>query len=257
MDEGEKTVAHSAPSDSGMKVMAITLMAAALILSGVMFYSVNSINSNLIALREATLSAKFVAIQQAGTQPTQPTQPTEPTQPTQPTQPTFDLAGKTPRGDASAKVTIVEYSDFQCPYCSRAVPTVEQILKDYDGEVKVYFKHFPLGFHQYAEKAAEAAECASDQGKFWEYHDKLFANQQALTTTDLKKYAGDLGLDTTKFNTCLDTGAKESAVQADFDEGTANGIQGTPSFFINGEVVVGAQPYDAFKTVIDDALKAA
>ncbi|MEW6329226.1 MAG: DsbA family protein [Candidatus Micrarchaeota archaeon] len=255
-------VSHSAQStagDTGARVLAITLMAATLILAGVIFYSVNSLNTRLESLEKATLSAKFVAVAQPSAETAQPTQPTQP-QPTQPTQPaaadvpTFDLAGKTARGDASAQITIVEYSDFQCPFCGRSVPTVEKILEDYDGKVKLYFKHFPLGFHQYAQKAAEASECAGDQGKFWEYHDKLFANQQALTTTDLKKYATDLGLDAAKFNTCLDTGAKASVVQADFAEGSANGVGGTPTFFINGKEVVGAQPYDAFKTVIDGEL---
>jgi protein-disulfide isomerase len=188
-------------------------------------------------------------------------QPQQPQQPQQPTAPTFDinkidLSKAQIKGKSNAKVTIVEYSDFQCPYCARATTeAVAQIIKDYvdTGKVRLIFRHFPLSMHQNAAKAAEVAECAGDQGKFWEMHDKLFANQQALDVESLKKYASDLGLDTTKFNTCLTTGAKQSIVQAQVSEGSRFGVTGTPTFFINGKQVVGAQPYEVFKQEIDAA----
>lgn len=151
----------------------------------------------------------------------------------------------------NAKVTIVEYSDFQCPYCARVVPTVKKIEETYGEDVEVLFKHFPLAFHSYAKKAAEASECARDQGKFWEYHDKLFENQNKLDEKSLKKYAEELGLDTNGFNKCLDSGSKTAKVETDFEEGKSLGVTGTPSFFINGQKVVGAQPYEKFAEIID------
>ncbi len=216
-------------------------------------------------LVKVELSATMADLKSAGDEISEMSQPSQP-QPTPEypeynpegnenftTTTTFDLSGKTPRGTGT-QVTIVECSDYQCPYCGRVEPTVTEILKNYEGKVSVYFKHFPLGFHQYAQKAAEAAECAADQGKFWEYHDKLFDNQNALTTTNLKQYASDLGLDTATFDSCLDDGDKADVVAADVTECKDNGVSGTPTFFINGNMLVGAQPYDAFKTAVDSTL---
>jgi len=157
-------------------------------------------------------------------------------------------------GSSDAKVTIIEYSDFECPYCGRAQPTIKQIMSDYAGKVKLQFKHFPLSFHQYAEKAAEAAECAADQGKFWELHDLMFSNSDSLTVDNIKQYAKAVGVDTSTFNCCLDSGKKAAAVQADMQEGVAAGVTGTPAFLINGKLVTGAQPYEVFKAAIDSAL---
>lgn len=161
------------------------------------------------------------------------------------------------KGSDNAPVTIIEFSDYQCPYCARFWrDTLPQIEEEYieTGKVKFVYRDFPLGFHQYAQKAAEAAECADEQGNYWDYHDKLFENQNALDTASLKQYAKDLGLDTAKFNDCLDSGKYASEVQKDFEDGQAAGVTGTPAFFINGQSVVGAQPFSAFKQVIDAEL---
>jgi protein-disulfide isomerase len=161
------------------------------------------------------------------------------------------------KGDQNAPVTIVEFSDFQCPFCGRFwSQTLPQIKEDYidTGKVKFVYRDFPLSFHQYAQKASEAAECADEQGKFWEYHDKLFENQQFLDTESLKQYAADLGLDTEKFNSCIDTGKYSSEVRKDFQDGQTNGVSGTPTFFINGQKLVGAQPYSAFQQIIDSLI---
>ncbi len=158
------------------------------------------------------------------------------------------------RGSDTAKVTITEFSDFQCPYCGNAQPVLEEILKNYQGKVKLVYKHFPLQFHQYAEKAAEASECAADQGKFWEYHDLLFGNQDSLTKSDLKNYAEQIGLDMDKFNSCLDSGIMAERVKNDLNEGIKLGVSGTPAFFINGQKVIGAQPYFVFQSAIERAL---
>jgi protein-disulfide isomerase len=160
-------------------------------------------------------------------------------------------------GDDDAPVTIVEFSDYECPFCGRHFQqTYPQLKADYidTGKVRLVFRDFPLSFHPSAQKAAEAAECAGDQNKYWEMHDKLFQNQQALGVTNLKQYAADLGLNTGTFNSCLDSGKYAQEIQADMADGSAAGVSGTPSFFINGRLVVGAQPYQVFQQAIEAEL---
>jgi protein-disulfide isomerase len=159
------------------------------------------------------------------------------------------------KGPAGAKVTVVAYSDFQCPFCSRAVPTLHQIETDYKGKVRIAFKQNPLPFHDKAHLAAEASLAANEQGKFWEMHDKLFANQQALDRPSLEKYAEELGLNMAKFKAALDSGKYKDRVDRETKEGGSFGVTGTPTFFVNGKKLVGAQPFDAFKTAIDAELK--
>ena len=169
--------------------------------------------------------------------------------------PRIEVEAKGPaRGPAAAPVTIVEFSDFQCPFCGREFPVIEKLMKEYDGKVRLVFRHFPLDFHPFAEKAAEAGACAADQGKFWELHDKMFSNQQKLAVDDLKGYAKSVGIDSTKFDKCLDSGEKKPQVDDDQKAGAAAGVNGTPAFFINGRMLSGAQPFDKFKEVIDDEL---
>lgn len=161
------------------------------------------------------------------------------------------------KGDVNAPVTIVEFSDFECPFCARFYSqTLGQIESEYidTGKVKLIFRDFPLSFHQNAQKAAEAAECADDQGKFWEMHDAIFENQQSLSLSSLKQWAGQIGLDTVEFNSCLDSGKHAEEVQNDFKEGASYGISGTPGFFINGIPLIGAQPFSAFKEIIESEL---
>ncbi|MBE4748716.1 thioredoxin domain-containing protein [Corallococcus sp. ZKHCc1 1396] len=161
------------------------------------------------------------------------------------------------KGPEGAPVTIVEFSDFECPFCSRANAAVDQVTKTYGDKVRVVFRQFPLEFHKQAQKAAEASLCANDQGKFWEMHDQLFANQKALGVEDLKKHATELKLDTAKFNACLDSGEKAAQVKADLADGSKVGVNGTPAFFINGIMLSGAQPFDEFKSIIDAELSGA
>jgi protein-disulfide isomerase len=160
-------------------------------------------------------------------------------------------------GELAGELQIIEYSDYQCPFCGRVEPTVEQIRQNYGDKVQIVYKNYPLeSIHPYALNAAIAAECARNQGedKFWQYHDKLFQNQQALDVPQLKQYAADLGLNTGKFNTCLDNKETEPRVRADMQEAQAKGVSGTPSFWIKDELVVGAQPYAVFQQKIDDKL---
>ncbi len=158
------------------------------------------------------------------------------------------------RGPQNAPVTVVEFSDFQCPFCGKAHDTVEQVMQAYAGKVRLVFRQFPLEMHQHAKKAAEASLCANEQGKFWEYHDVLFKNQQTLDAPQLKDHANEIGLEQSKFASCLDSGKFSKAVQDDMSAGQQVGVSGTPAFFINGVMLSGAMPFDEFKRVIDQEL---
>jgi protein-disulfide isomerase len=158
------------------------------------------------------------------------------------------------KGPKNAPVTVILFSDFQCPFCSRAVPVIKQIEEAYKGKVRIAFKHLPLPFHDKAQLAAEASMAANEQGKFWEYHDKLFANQTALDRPSLEKYATEIGLNAGKFKAALDSGKFKKYVEDDAKMGGTVGATGTPTFFVNGKSIVGAQPFEAFKTSIDAEL---
>jgi protein-disulfide isomerase len=159
------------------------------------------------------------------------------------------------RGPADAKVTIVEFADFQCPYCSRAAQTVDKVLARYPGQVRLVFRHFPLSFHEKAQKASEAAACAQEQGHFWQFYDVLFADQSRLDVDALKASAAKLQLDSKKFDECLDSGRASAAVVKDLEAGQELGVRGTPAFFVNGVMLDGAQSEDAFGKLIDAELK--
>lgn len=159
------------------------------------------------------------------------------------------------KGPENAPVTIVEFSDFECPFCSRVNPTLAQVQEKYGDKVRIVFRQFPLAMHANAQKAAEASLCAHDQGKFWELHDAMFQNQQALAVPQLKAQAVELGLDAEKFNQCLDSGKYASQVQADMQAGSAAGVSGTPALFVNGRMISGAVPIDQIAPVIDDELR--
>jgi protein-disulfide isomerase len=219
----------------------------------------------------------------ATTLPTAPTQPSAPTQPTAPTQPSGQAAGGS--GDMaalmdddmrlgldSAPIVIVEFSDLQCPFCRKwFVESYPSIKKDYidTGKVQLVFRDFPLSFHPAAEKSAEAVECAADQDKGWELHDKIYAEQSkqgsgtiSFSVDDIKSWAAQVsGLDMTLFNDCLDSGKYVQEVQKDLNDGAAAGVGGTPSFLIgkrDGSRIVpvsGAQPYSVFKSTIDQLLQ--
>ena len=165
-------------------------------------------------------------------------------------------AGYPSQGPDTAAVTIVEFWDFQCPFCGGLFPTLKAIEKAYPDKVRLVYRQFPLtSIHPFAQKAAEASLCANDQKRFWEFHDSMFSDQMHLTVDDLKKRAVDLKLNTTEFNSCLDTGAKVSAVKKDIEEGTKAGANSTPSMFINGRFLSGNQPYADIREIIEDELQ--
>ncbi|HLD00641.1 MAG TPA: DsbA family protein [Candidatus Nanoarchaeia archaeon] len=162
------------------------------------------------------------------------------------------------KGDPKAPVTIIEFSDFECPFCGRFyTETLGKIDEKYikTGKVRLVYRDFPLSFHPQAQKAAETAECAGDQNKYYDMHDKLFELGVSGGVASFKQYAKDLGLDTAKFNACLDSGEKAAEISNDFIDGQNAGIQGTPGFIVNGIMISGAQPYQVFEQVIESLLK--
>ncbi|RMF87411.1 MAG: thioredoxin [Nitrospinota bacterium] len=160
------------------------------------------------------------------------------------------------KGDPKAPITIVEFSDFQCPFCKRVLPTLRQVLSTYQGKVRLVYRDFPLrSIHPYAQQGAEAANCAREQGKFWEYHDAIFGDQEQLTPDKLSTYAQNLGLDMTAFKQCLSSRKYRDEVQKDIDDGERVGVSGTPAFFINGRLLSGAQPFSAFQEIIEEELQ--
>lgn len=169
----------------------------------------------------------------------------------------IDLTGSPVKGPDNAKVTIVEFSDFQCPYCRRGYETMEQVAKAYPNDVKIVFKHFPLQFHNEAEPASKASWAAQQQGKFWEYHEELFKNQDKLGAEYYVELAKSLKLDVERFKKDMASEAAAKQIKADSEIGQKNGIQGTPGFFVNGVAVKGAYPAEHFKGIIDRWLKGA
>jgi len=154
-------------------------------------------------------------------------------------------------GDEDAKVTVVEFSDFECSFCKEVQPILKQIVSEYNGDVKLVFKNYPIvNIHPQAMSAAEASECAHDQGKFWEYHDKLYENQGRMEIADLKKYADEVGLTDWEFVDCLVSGKKTAEVSNDFAQGVSVGVEGTPTFFING-IKLEDRSLEGFKALIN------
>jgi protein-disulfide isomerase len=158
------------------------------------------------------------------------------------------------KGPQDARVTIVEFSDFQCPFCQRVMPTLEKILEKYPQDVRVVYRNLPLRSHSRARPAAEAALCADEQGKFWDYHDKLFANNRALGDPELLRYGQEVGLDAAKFEACVKERRYAQRVDEDLAEAQRAGASGTPAFFVNGVLISGAKPPEDFFRVIDAEL---
>lgn len=156
-------------------------------------------------------------------------------------------------------ITLVEFSDFECPFCGTLHPTMQKVLETYKGKVKQVYKHYPLSFHPNALPAANASECAAEQGKFWEMHDKLFENQDTLSATAYKTYAEAIGLDTAKFQKCFDANTYSSKISAQQALGNKVGVQGTPATVLidkdgNAQMISGALPYESFVSAIDAVL---
>ncbi len=157
-------------------------------------------------------------------------------------------------GPAAARVEIVEFADFQCPVCKQAEPVLKRLLARYKDRVRFVWKDYPLPNHPDAQPAAEAARCVTEPAKFWQYHDKLFDNQKALSKSKLKDYAKQVGVDMAAFNTCLDKATHRGNVKANIQEGNGYGVSGTPTIFINGRIVVGAVPFEVYDEIVSEEL---
>lgn len=158
------------------------------------------------------------------------------------------------RGPKEAPVTIVEFSDFQCPYCSRSYATMKQLMQRYPTQIKWVFRDFPLPIHQDAQPAAVAARCAAEQSKFWEMHDLLFQNQRDLSAAALTRYGAEVGLKKEAYEACRASGKASAGIQKDLEAGQEFGVTGTPAFFINGRFLNGARPIESFTDIIDEEL---
>ncbi len=199
-----------------------------------------------------------------GTAPSQSPQPPQAAKSTEKVKPVTDKDHI--RGSSNAKLTLVEYSDLECPFCKRFHPTMQDLLKTYGDKIRLVYRHYPLAFHANAQKEAEASECVADLGgndKFWEYIDKMFerttANGTGFALDKLGPLAAEVGVDQTQFQSCLDSGKYEKLVKDQLAEGSASGVSGTPSTFIvnskgESQIIVGAQPIESFKTAIDQQL---
>jgi len=218
-------------------------------------------NNNLSTANITLASIAKLGGNEAAVKETEPVRDAQPQQTPVPTQaPIVEVSEDDDpfEGSADAPVTIIEFSDYECPFCARfnsqTLPALrEQYIET--GKVKHVFRDFPLGFHAKAQKAAEAAECAEEQDKYWEMHDKIFENQSAMGVADLKQYAADLGLNSGEFDECLDSGEMAEEVQKDLADGSKYGVSGTPTFFVNGVKLVGAQPFSAFQNLIEAELE--
>jgi len=163
-------------------------------------------------------------------------------------------ADRPSKGPVTAPIDMIEFSDFQCPYCESAFPTVNQVLSTYGDRIHFTYRHYPLAIHPRARPAAEASQCAAEQGKFWQFHDRLFGDQSKLGDNDFKQHAAQLGLDTAQFNACVDSHKYRAEIDNDIHAGDEAGVSGTPAFYINGRMLSGAQPFEAFKRIIDEEL---
>jgi protein-disulfide isomerase len=235
-----------------MVVSALILGAAIVAGSLLVRASIDRSASELAGLRTAVTELKSSLRTAAAPAP----RPARPERPDPNQRYKVNTAGSPAKGPESAKVTLVEFSDFQCPFCSRVTPTLAQIEKEYGDDVRIVFKHLPLGMHPKAPAAHAAAEAAHRQGKFWEMHDRIFANQAAMSPDKYVEWAGELGLDVERFKRDMADPAVKRKVDADAAEATALGVTGTPGFFINGRFLRGARPFASFKQMIDAELGA-
>ncbi len=180
-----------------------------------------------------------------------PAQPSAP-RPAPPTNVQFtDLAGRPSVGPDNAAITLVEFSDFHCPFCKRVEPTIDQLMKNYEGKIRKVWRHYPLAFHAGADRTHEASECAHEQGKFWQYHAKLIETVgETRDDAVLNKFADQTGLDKNKFQQCLNSGKYKELVKKEIAKGSEVGVNGTPAVFVNGQLVSGAQPYESFDAII-------
>lgn len=242
---------------SQMQMFGLGAVAGVLVLCTIGFFILLGVLLNGGGLNLGTLDSGKVADNGADNPSPSPSAPTGQA-PTAGPAPEVDPKEDHIRGNVNAKVTLLVYSDFECPFCGRFVPTLEQAAKEYGDKIRIVFRHFPLSFHQQAMPAALASECASEQGKFWEFHDELFKNQTGLGEKFFKDTATKLGLNMSKFNDCVSSSKYSAKVQTQLSGGSAAGVGGTPHTIVSGpkgtKPVSGAQPFTSLKAAIDSVM---
>lgn len=234
-----------------------TIIAAVLIsfsIIGGSFFVADSLERTTDELAKVTDALGELEIAAA---PAAPSRPSRPNRPDANREYDVEIGDSPVKGGEDAVVTIVEWSDFQCPFCNRVSPTLAQIEAEYGDRVRIVFKHLPLSIHPQAPQAHAAAEAAHRQGKFWEMHDRIFANQRDLAVETLEGYARAIGLDMERYARDVEASDVKGRIDADMEQATKLGVTGTPSFFINGRYLSGAQPFTNFKRIIDTALEKA
>jgi protein-disulfide isomerase len=237
-------------NSSGGGLVAAALILGASILGGayLLTMSIDRGSAQLAGLNESLKAAAQAPAPAAAARPSAPGRPDP--------QKIYDIkVGDSPvRGSEDAKITIVEWADFQCPFCVRVNPTLEKINAEYGDKVRFAFKHLPLSMHSKARAAHEASEAAHRQGKFWEMHDRIFAKPKDLSPETYLRYAGEIGLDIDKYKSDISSTSVRKVVDEDLAMARKLGVSGTPSFFINGRFLSGAQPYQSFARLIDEEL---
>jgi len=235
-------------SSNGPVVIAALLVSASIVAAALLIQGSLDRTGQEIADLKGALSGAQLA-----NAPT-PTRPSRPGRPDPNRRYSVSTAGAPVKGDPKAKLAIVEFSDFQCPFCGRVEPTLKQIEKEYGNQVRIVFKHLPLSIHPKAPAAHAAAEAAHRQGKFWEMHDLIFANQREMSPERYLEYAAQIGLDVDQFKKDVASPEVQKKIDADAQEASKLGVTGTPAFFVNGRFISGAQPYATFKSMIDSEL---
>ena len=239
-----------ADSTNGRAIIIAAVLISFSIVGG-SFFVANSLDRTTRQIEMATSALEDLELAAA---PAPGGRPSRPNRPDANREYDVEVGGAPVKGSEDAIITIVEWSDFQCPFCNRVSPTLAQIEKEYGDKVQIAFKHLPLSMHTKAKAAHIASEAAHRQGKFWEMHDKIFADQRGMSEAKYLEYAKELGLDMNKFEADLESESVAQAVENDLKMASSLGVTGTPGFFVNGRFLRGAQPFDAFKRLIDQEL---
>jgi protein-disulfide isomerase len=234
-------------SSGGLIATALILGASILVGAYLLTKSIDRGSAELASLNESLKTAAAAA-------PAAAARPSGPKRPDPKKVHDIEVGDAPIRGSKSAKITVVEWADFQCPFCVRVNPTLEQIKKEYGDKVRFAFKHLPLSMHAKARAAHQAAEAAHRQGKFWEMHDLIFESPRDLSPEVYLRYANEIGLDIDRYNSDLSSSSVRKVIDDDLAMAGKLGVTGTPSFFINGRFLSGAQPYGSFARVIDEEL---
>ena len=244
----------NSPSGIGGPLIVAALVLGAAVVAGALLIRapLERTAAELAAVREAVAELPAAAPAPAAAQRQQAARPNRP-DPNKRYE--IETAGSPARGPENAQVEIVEFSDFQCPFCGRVTPTLKQVEDTYGDKVRIVFKHLPLSIHPKAPAAHAAAEAAHRQGKFWEMHDLIFANQREMSPAKYREYAEQIGLDLQQYDKDVSDPAVKQKVDSDAREASKLLVRGTPGFFINGRFLSGAQPFASFKRLIDEELE--